>query len=1129
MTERRPEDQAVREAALDPARSFIVQAPAGSGKTELLTRRFLRLLAVVERPEEIVAITFTRKAAGEMRSRILDALQLGESLQAPAEAHRREAWSLARDVLARDRAQHWGLLDNPRRLRIETIDALNAWLARQLPMSSRLGAAPVVTDNAEPVYQQTARDILLAAGGDEAHAPHAAALLVHLGGRFGQAQALLVAMLKARDHWLGKIVPRKGMQPSMLRKTLNQALHNFVEDELRRVHAELWPEMLDELAELAAGAAARAPQIDWLEPFAGATSFPAPSAEALPRWRAVAELLLTKEGQWRKTLNKHQGFPPDAKSEKQRMRELLQALAEGADPAGLQRVRELPAPAYDAERWAILEHLLALLPVCAAALDVDFAGRGESDYVGIAQAALAALGDDRPTDLALALDCRISHLLVDEFQDTSQAQVELLARLTAGWVPGDGRTLFCVGDPMQSIYRFREADVGRFLRAQRTGIGQVTLQRLRLGVNFRSQASLVDWVSTSFPDIFPRREDLSLGAVPFAPSVAWHPALPGPAVNCHAAPPGDSRTEAARVAGIIAGIRQAAPAASIAVLVRSRSHLAHITPALKAAAIPFQAVEIEPLAEVPAIRDLEALTRALCHRADRTAWLAILRAPWCGLPLAELLAVAGGRHDEIWARLQDPEVLAGLSEDGRARVARLVVAIAPALEERGRRPLRRVVEGAWLALGGPATLERESELADARTFLEYLDGRAPHGDLDDPPGLTALLGDLYAAPEAITGTAVQLLTIHKAKGLEFDHVILPGLDRSTGRNEKRLLRWLEQVREEGTELILAPVERFGDEQDPLHRALRQLDDRRAQLELDRLLYVAVTRARERLHLVARLRPDDPDSGQPPRPRSGTLLERLWPALGDAFLAAREPVGNVPGEGAARPPAKLRRYTADWSPPVPLAAVHWTAAEAEPAAPGAVVEYDWSGREARAVGVAVHRLLQVISTEGPDAWPEARLRAATPLLRALLSEAGLGRAELDAALARSSAVLARTLADARGRWLLDPGHADSSSERRISGRLDGRVVQGIVDRSFLDESGVLWIIDYKTGRHEGAELDAFLDREQERYRAQLERYARMLAARHAGPIRMGLYFPQLSGWREWGAGDPPPDRETPAGE
>ena len=1117
MTERRPADHVARERALDPGRSFIVQAPAGSGKTELLTQRFLRLLAVVDRPEEIVAITFTRKAAGEMRHRILEALQLGTEPVEPAEAHRRQAWALAGAALRRDQALGWRLLENPRRLRVETIDALNAWLARQLPIGSRLGAAPGVADDPEPVYRDTVREVLLAADSAEPHAPHARALLAHLGGRFGTAEALLVALLKGRDHWLGKIIGRHAADAASQRALLDSALRHFVEDELARCRASLPGAARAEIVRLGSAAARRAPEVEWLAPLAGLTGFPAADAGALPAWRAIAALLLTGQGGWRKTVNKGQGFPPQAREDKAQFIELLESLGARAEPAALARVRELPEPAYDEGRWEVLAHLLALLPVCAATLELNFAARGESDYVGIARAALDALGSvDAPTDLALALDGRISHLLVDEFQDTSQVQIELLERLTAGWTPGDGRSLFCVGDPMQSIYRFREADVGRFLRAQQAGVGGVRLETLRLEVNFRSQAGLVDWVSALFPGIFPATPDLSLGAVPFAPSVPWHDAQPGPAACCHAAAPGDSQGEARQVAECVRRIRQDSPAASIAILVRSRAHLAMVTPALKAAGVPFRAVEIERLSVVPAIRDLEALTRALCHRADRTAWLAVLRAPWCGLTLADLLVVAGEEADDVWSRLQEPAVREALSDDGRARVARLCDVLAPALAERGRRPLRRVVGGAWLALGGPATLEQPSELDDAQSFLEFVDRNARHGELADPPALNALLGELYAAPAAAGGEAVQLLTIHKAKGLEFDHVILPGLDRRSGFNEKRLLRWLEQVRPEGTELILAPLEHIGEEPDALHRALRALDARRDELELDRLLYVAVTRARTRLHLFARIPPDRESGEAPPNPRNGTLLARLWPALGEAFLAARAPT-EAPAATEARPSAVLQRLPADWAPPPVPPAPTWRGEECEAGTPGSAVEFDWSGREARAIGSAVHRLLQVIAVEGAAAWPEARLRAAEPRVATLLREAGLGPQGLAAALRLATSALASTLDDARGRWLLDPAHARAASERRVSGRLDGRVVDGVVDRCFVDGSGTLWIVDYKTGRHAGGSLDAFLDREQERYRAQLERYARLLRESHAGPIRLGLYFPQHAGWREWAPG------------
>lgn len=1116
MTERRPADQAVRDAALVPDRSFIVQAPAGSGKTELLTQRFLRLLAIVGRPEEIIAITFTRKAAGEMRDRILEALQLGRAVEAPAEGHRQRTWGLARAALAQDQAQGWGLMENPRRLRIETIDALNAWLARQLPLSSRLGAAPVVADDAEPVYREAVRGVLLSAGTPDPYAAHAAALLAHLGGRFGQAEALLVALLKARDHWLGKIVGRQAIDPDVLRGRLDAALAHFVTDELCRARDSLPAELREEIALLGAGAAERAPDNEEIAALAGRGRLPPADAAELSCWRAVAELLLVKAGGWRKRLDKKIGFPAGKSPEKARMEAVLGVLSTQADPGALHRVRTLPEPAYDNARWEILAHLLALLPVCAAALDVAFAARGESDYVGVARAALDALGTpEEPNDLALALDCRISHLLVDEFQDTSQAQVELLERLTAGWSPGDGRTLFCVGDPMQSIYRFREADVGRFLKAQETGIGGLPLERLRLSVNFRSQGALVEWVSGTFPAIFPARADLALGAVPFAPSEPWHEPLAGPPVNCIAVPRGQPLAEAEAVAATVARIRREEPGARIAVLVRGRRHLDHIVPALKSAGVPFKAVDIEPLAEGPAIRDLEALTRALCHRADRTAWLAVLRAPWCGLCLPDLLVLAGVRSDDTWSRLHDPEVLAALSEDGRRRATRLAAALRPSLAERGRISLRRVVEGAWLALGGPATLERVSELADARRFLEFLDERALHGDLDDPPALAGLLGELYAAPDAEADDAIQLLTIHKAKGLEFDHVVLPGLDRGVQGESRKLLRWLEQVREDGTELILAPIEALGEDKDELHRALRELDGRRDSLEKDRVLYVAATRARDRLHLVAGISPDDPETGEPPPPAAGSPLARLWPALGEAFLAARQGAEHEPASPPERPVPRLRRLASGWRAPELPRAARWDAAE-PPAAPGAALEFDWVGREARATGVAVHRLLQVIAAEGAEAWPAERLARAAPIIAALLREAGLAGSALAEAGARCLAAVERTLADPRGRWLLEPGHAGAASELRVSGWIEGRIVEGVVDRCFVDDAGVLWIIDYKAGRHEGGDLDAFLDREQERYRGQLERYARLLAARHDGPTRLGLYFPQHAGWREWDA-------------
>ena len=132
----------------------------------------------------------------------------------------------------------------------------------------------------------------------------------------------------------------------------------------------------------------------------------------------------------------------------------------------LETLLRMPEERYTDEQWEALGAILELLPRAAAHLKLVFAERGETDFTEIAQGAVRALGTpDNPTDLLLALDTRIKHILVDEFQDTSYSQYELLEKLTSGWEPDDGRTLFLVGDPMQSIYRFREAKVALFLQA----------------------------------------------------------------------------------------------------------------------------------------------------------------------------------------------------------------------------------------------------------------------------------------------------------------------------------------------------------------------------------------------------------------------------------------------------------------------------------------------------------------------------------------------------------------------------------------------------------------------------------------------------------------------------------------
>mgnify|MGYP000402736225 CR=1 FL=1 len=263
---------------------------------------------------------------------------------------------------------------------------------------------------------------------------------------------------------------------------------------------------------------------------AGCLALPV-NAGSLPLWSTLADRLLTKSGGWWARAQGRHGFPANNKvpaTERDELRAwkddykaLLDRLrSEEELRAQLELVRGLPAPRYDDDAWSALESLVRILLRAAAEWQLVLAETGGADFTEVARRAIQALGDDgEPSDLALRLDYRISHLLVDEFQDTSHGQVRLLERLTAGWSAGDGRTLFLVGDPMQSIYRFRKAEVSLFIRAYEGRLfPQLRLEPLRLEVNFRSDRPVVDWVNRVFPAVMPRHDDPVKGAVRYSPA-----------------------------------------------------------------------------------------------------------------------------------------------------------------------------------------------------------------------------------------------------------------------------------------------------------------------------------------------------------------------------------------------------------------------------------------------------------------------------------------------------------------------------------------------------------------------------------------------------------------------------------
>ncbi len=1131
-------DQDARATALQVDRSFIVQAPAGSGKTELLTQRFLALLAVVDRPEALLAITFTRKAAAEMRNRILESLR---QCTDPQSILRDDTRALARRVLEVDARNDWGLLRNPSRLRVLTIDALNQSLARRLPVLSGLGAGLGIDEDGLELYEEAAERLLAHLPSDDPRIAEAVAILLeHLDNNVGRLIGLVSGMLARREAWLPVLpasVDDYG-QEGAARLALEAARAAIVLDHLAGL-VEAFPQaLLAEACAHAQGAAQVLRHSGKQSPIlACSPGIPGAELADVPHWQGLATFLLTAEGEPRRSFSSTVGvLPQDGKRPelagiKARVRAMADEFAsheELFEP--LHATRALPPCDYEDDEWTVLKSLLLVLRLAAAELKFVFAERKAADYPEFAAAARQALGTaDEPTDTALALDARLRHVLVDEFQDTSAAQVQLLRSLTAGWERGDGRTLFLVGDPMQSIYRFRNAEVGLFLDVRDRGLGEIELEPLTLRVNFRSTQPIVRWVNQAFARVLPPRDDVLRGAVKYSESVAAPQATDEGGVHVHAFLRSSRRFEAQTVADIIQRRHAAKADARIAILVQGRNHLLDIVAELARRRIRFQATDIDPLGARPAVLDLLALTRALAHLGDRAAWIGVLRAPWCGLTLADCLVLLGAdRHASVPRLLREESLRQKLQPEARRRLERCLPVLQQALDEKRRFGLRDAVERCWHALGGPATLGDERELGETQAYLDAL------GDLEDEaPGvpvdlarLAEALLELYAPAQPRPGTYVELLTIHKSKGLQFDTVIVPGLDRVGASDTPPLLRWLNVPRSEGQQLIIAPVAATGAEAaNPLYRWLGRLERDKLLQEKRRLLYVAATRAERSLHLLGSCEVvADKKTGELSvrAPTQVSALGLLWvePSVSDEFERRLAESGDVQGEQGRvipRDPVLLRLPDGWQRPEAPVAPTIQVRSLVRATAVAAV-EFDWVTETARHVGTVVHRELQRFARDG-GASPggEAERVAVQRRYTAELAELGVPYEHRNAAVAKALEAVRRTLADERGRWLLDASHPSAQSELALTGVVDSGLVSIVIDRTFIDATGVRWIVDYKTSSHEGAGLDEFLDNERERYRAQLERYAQLMRALGDQPIRLGLYFPLLSGWREWAPG------------
>ena len=1071
-----PADSAAREFATDPAHNVVLEASAGTGKTSVLVERYLRLLRAGIAPANILAITFTRQAAAEMRARIIGALRR-DAAESPAG---RARWGELRDRLGE--------------VAVSTVDAFCLALLREFPLEADLDPGFGIADETEvPRLADEAVDRTLVvaarlAGRDAA----VAMLLARLGP--GRTRAALRSLLERRLVVPGALQRFLAGTPSNLTgEGACRAAVRRLAERLSGLRREV--ELLVEAGEAEdARAAVLARDLRRLPDLARA------DAPAIRAWlERLRDAFLTRQGDARKS------FPLDTRAAavKRRYRQAAAALA----PA----VRDV-LRAFERDVNVVLARAVRVLfGVVVTEYRRALRARALLDFSDVLQRAVDLLRQmDEFAQSRYRLESRYHHVLVDEFQDTSRNQWELVSLLVQSWGEGSGLvaeaplppTIFVVGDHKQSIYRFRDADVATFREAtdEIAGLRAGGDVRRSISHSFRAVPDLLGFVNDLFAEIGggggPGRDRFRFEARDrFPVPRPARDAAAGDALGVIAGPDLAACAEAvaAEIAALLddgqvrgrggAGAR-AVRAQDVAILFRTRESHREFEGALARRRIPTHVYKGMGFFDADEIKDVRALVRFLANPSSELRAAALLRSRLVGVSDPGLLALAGALSPAL-VGAELPAAAAALDDDDRRALAMarrglrewtgLVDRLPPA------EVLDRVLCDAAYAfeLRGPRAVQAQANLSKMRALVRRIQNRGYATMARVAQQIDRLsAGMANAVVEAVD--AVALMTVHAAKGLEFPIVFLVDLGRGTRTHQPPV----RVVTDRGDGQPAVAVWPYRDEAAEAERE-RDIE------ETKRLLYVAATRPRDRLYLSLVVE----DGAATCSPGSfGSVLPASFQALfGQAAAAPAGQRVTWPGQSGVRhglrvcgPASAAPRHPdagpagSEESRPVLLARLESRPrVERRPVTgPAAIQAAGGRGREAagsRRIGRLVHLLLR--RYEGAPVPPEALERTARELADTLEPAEGAGDEGAEAARLYGRFVAGGEVAALRGRellWEVPFALRDPAEPPRAGG--PAVVRRGTIDCLVRETDGRITVLEFKTGRpraEHARQLDVYI--------------------------------------------------------
>ncbi|MCR5662148.1 MAG: UvrD-helicase domain-containing protein [bacterium] len=1178
------QDEKARNEACDPTRSYIVQAPAGSGKTSLLTLRFLNLLTTVDFPEQIIAITFTRKAAAEMRERILGELNkasLNEEFD-DTDDYKTNLRKSAQNVLARNNEKKWRLLDQPNRLRICTIDSLCLQLSKQMPITSEFGAALEPTDDAAELYSEAAGNTIaylesslpdMLPGPEEQEAYKI--LAGHCNNNTAYLAESLAQLLAIREKWLPLLEKYEKGNDFIDKSRI--AAEQLAVKLMAEANKLLFP-YTQELAKIGSFALKKGSEENYYKELDKLNRHESTcELKHLKAWGELIDLITTPgHDKLRATTRLLIPFSI-SDNDKKELKNIISQFSFNEDSLSeLALLAELSNAIPSETAEPVIKAIFTLLRPALDQLKKVFGEKKSCDHSEFSINARKALRD-LGTGLGEKLDYKIKHILIDEYQDTSWAQYDLAYLLTQDWTPcqdakeAEGRTIFMVGDPMQSIYRFRNAEVGVYLYTKEHGLHdleekdsiRIMPDKLQLSHNFRSAENTIQIFNGFFKGLFSAQDDESAGAIKFAQATV--PSDKNGEPKNEMAEPKDledyeldeqgdyfngSKENGLDTPAIIASADNDAKEAEmlikiinrelednkgndkfrLAVLVRTRSAIVSLIPYFEKAGISFQAVEIHKLSAKTIISDLMSLTKAIINPGDKIALLSLLRSPWCGLTLKELHAITGANPLDM-PNLNNPD---NIGTEVRDRIKLLKDVLQSSYSARAYMSLRNLTEAAWIKLGGPA-ISQETDLNQAKLYFSALAKLENEKTLVLPEDIDQAIEKLFALPDfAEEAQKVQIMTIHKAKGLEFDTIILPGVHKQGNNAKFSLLNFMDT--EEG--LLIGLTQKAPAGNNLAQYFIKSIDKKKEANELQRLLYVALTRAKKHIFITGqKIKQNDKEEINP---NKNSLLNLLFKNNNSEIIFTKkekDESANKPLEEIEERKLPELPYIVGWdfSSEHNQASIPVSLDAPEPETPS-----DWQEKWAKYMndkrsdtsiaigeipylGTVVHLFFALIAEEGLDNWNKKRLDDCKTAIKNSLISLGTNPAIADEHAEHVLNVLKDSLESKRARWILGV-HEQAACEMRMTGPLGDNEdlidetkdndKNRIIDRTFVD-NGIRWIIDYKTGQRTAGESDdKFAKRKldgrigaHQTYREQLNSYATLL--KNAGeklPIKLALYFP-----------------------